>query len=148
MKRYEDLYKNISTKTVDAIRTLVKVKRFYRKTETEKEMLLQELNSTLSDIYKIERPEVRFVPEIEGLLWLVAPRYNRQKMHILLRNTSIVSFLHEYKHHMQEARHKPNNETVARGWSLSLFKQALPKLFEKSAKEGKISFVGVENHDT
>lgn len=62
---------------------------------------------------------------------------------IELPRISIISFLHEYRHHMQkyEKQHYLDKEDDARGWSISLFAQALPDIFDKAWKNGRIWYL-------
>ena len=69
--------------------------------------------------------------------------YSRVTDMIALPKPSLVSALHEYRHHMQHygLGHYEDDEIDARGWSVSLFRKALPKSFKKAWSERKIWFM-------
>lgn len=63
---------------------------------------------------------------------------------IELPKISLISFLHEYRHHMQIAgnkQHYRDKEDDARGWSISLFAQALPDMFDRAWQNGRIWYL-------
>jgi hypothetical protein len=57
---------------------------------------------------------------------------------------SLVSFLHEFRHHMQKHRLQanPDIEEDARGWSISMFAEAEPDYFRAAWEDGRIMFMG------
>lgn len=68
--------------------------------------------------------------------------YIREERIEVPRN-SIISFLHEYRHHMQkyDKQHYHDKEVDARGWSISLFAQAMPDAFDRAWREGRIWYL-------
>jgi signal recognition particle subunit SEC65 len=63
----------------------------------------------------------------------------------LPKTSSIISYLHELRHHLQHTLDKRypghNQEEDARAWSLRVFKVACPKSFKKSAFNDKIMHI-------
>jgi hypothetical protein len=55
---------------------------------------------------------------------------------IVLNKPSLVSFLHEFKHHLNIKKNLPNTEDSARGFSHSLYYLSTPNLFRSSVKKG------------
>lgn len=94
--------------------------------------VLQGLAERLADAYGMP------VPEVE---------HDRREVYspgrIGLPRPSLVSFLHEFRHHMQ--RHgrqaNPDAEEDARGWSISMFAEAEPEYFDKAWRDGRIWFM-------
>ena len=133
MKKYYLHYNNFSKETIKAIKKMVK-EGFYKKDDISKSKNIRDLNNELSSIYKIKEPEIIFGSKN------FSPCYDTINNTIYLTNLSIISFLHEFKHSIQFNKKETNNEKLARGWSLSLFKQACPITFKKAVKEGKVFF--------
>ena len=71
--------------------------------------------------------------------------YNQETNHIELPHYSVVTLLHEFKHAMQHLTNQPQNEEVARGWSLSLFYKAAPKHFKRAVERAIIFFITPED---
>ena len=62
---------------------------------------------------------------------------------IELPRASLVSFLHEFRHHMQKhgRQANPDIEEDARGWSVSMFAEAEPEYFQRAWEDGRILFM-------
>lgn len=61
---------------------------------------------------------------------------------IVIESLSIISFLHEFRHHLQYQAgvgyHGLTIEQDARAWSMRIYSKAVPKMFEKAVKDGKV----------
>jgi len=64
--------------------------------------------------------------------------YNVSANKIAINKPSLVTYLHEFCHYKRIHLKQKNTEHIARGWSISLFYLATPKLCLKSIKSGKI----------
>lgn len=129
---YEDKFTHIKSETLTAVRKCVRA-GLWRLDEAEGFHLLRDLVNELSDIYGLPIPPV----QRDG-----HSHYNWHIQRIYLDKPSLVSFLHEYRHHMQVERGvHDGSEHDARGWSLSVFKLALPRSFEHAKERGILKFV-------
>lgn len=131
---YTKMYCKINKDTISKVKGLIK-EGFYKKDELEQTKMIRKLCNELSSLYKIEEPDMIFASKN------YSPCYDMLNNRIFLTNLSIISFLHEFKHCIQDNNKQINTEKIARGWSLSVFKQAVPKMFKKSVSEGKVMFV-------
>jgi hypothetical protein len=120
---------------------------YFRKPSNEKEIDLNIVKREVCRIYNIPEPVIRigaedapapncYLPEGNGILHLC--------------NYSIVSFLHEFRHHMQKfvPRTKYDNLSIeedARAWSLRVYHSACPRMFESAVKRGLIYYVAWDN---
>lgn len=95
---------------------------------------LQALADDLSAVYDLPSPEVRYADR---------PYYAPGEAVLAVDKPSIVSFLHEYRHHMQAHGRQANDniEEDARGWSISLFATAEPRHFRRAWERGSILFL-------
>ena len=51
-----------------------------------------------------------------------------------------VVYLHEFGHHLLHCRRKPQQEVFPRTFSLSLFYQAAPRMFEAARQSGRLLY--------
>lgn len=95
---------------------------------------LQALADDLSDVYEIPAPTVTYSSQ---------SHYAPYEARLAVNKPSIVSFLHEYRHHMQHYGWQVNDniEEDARGWSISLFATAEPRHFDRAWRRGTIMFL-------
>lgn len=127
----------VKRKVVQATMAMVKNKQYYRKLTVEEQMeCLRGLAKLFSVYYDVPEPMVEL-----GLF----PCYLPMIQTILLDKPSIISFLHEYRHHLQHTAGKRYKgmtvEQDARAWSLRVFSAGFPKMLEKAVKENKVYFV-------
>lgn len=147
--RYHEKFGNFHRRTIEATAAFFESKPF-RGTDVEKTEKFKQWLSDVSRIYSIPVPTLVIGSECGSGL------YNRLTQTIELPKHSVVSLLHEFRHHMQAqglTRVRLDQtlyerftgespvEHDARGWSLSLFYKVKPRLFEKSVRSGKIFFV-------
>jgi len=125
---------------VDKAAALVKatVKDGYFRQEREEQLnRLRELADKLSEIYGVQTATIKIGPVRPGAYAC----YNIVTKKINLTNTSIVSFLHEYRHHLQHqgnVRVVRNKEYDAQGWACSVYYKACPGLFSRAVQQGRI----------
>lgn len=147
MARYHEQFKHLKVDTIMATKALF-AHHFYRLSDDEKHRRFEQWLADVSSIYGLPVPSFQLGSEAEahgsGVYHIVSQQ-------IVLPKYSIVSLMHEFRHHMQHTlpvRLQPTLEAIeddARAWSLSLFYASKPRLFEKSVREGKIFFVSPED---
>jgi len=125
---YCDRYKKIREETIFVVNTLIKRYKYFRRTESKKLILLKIVLGRLNDIYKTKTKLKTTKIKTDGY-------YNLLDKTIYLNKLSLVTFLHEFKHSLQHQKGKKNNEEIARGWSVSLFKLASPRHYERAVKK-------------
>lgn len=128
------MFPDIHTKTLEIVRVYVKEKGLWRVSEEEGFSLLREMVAELSGVYGIPIPS------------LMKNSYNHYLVPseaIGLPKVSLVSALHEYRHHMQKygRQRYSDKEVDARGWSISVFHLALPEDFDSAWRRGLIWFM-------
>jgi hypothetical protein len=110
-------------------------------TPDEKNLKFRRWLIRASSAYGMEVPEFAVVPPVECYLWGCYDTVGRT---IFLPRHSVVTLLHEFRHHMQNVHLRPRPwgymgaEHDARAWSQSLFYQVRPELFTKARDEGRI----------
>lgn len=134
------LYKGYKHKpeAIKRVRAIIK-DGYYKKNERGQLNMLTQLLNEICDIYGVTPPNVSYGTQHFGAFG----SYNPGTQTINLSNTSIVTALHELRHHFQHTegfgREGYNSEQDAHGWSIGLFAKAVPKMFEKAVKGGKIA---------
>lgn len=136
---YKDAYKNIKSEVIALVKDFIEVQKPWRGTEDEKKVKFMTLLQQLCVKYEITVPTLR-VDANDEFLQQAHGSYDLDSDTISLPKYSLVTFLHEFKHMLQCKQSKPNNEEVARGWSLSLFYQASPKAYETARRKGLLLF--------
>ncbi len=134
VRDYHIMFRRISTDTLEFIRKTVQDKGLWRVGREEGFPLLEEMFREVSGVYAIATP---------SLIVATYEHYLIPAERIGLPKASLVSALHEYRHHMQKYRmgHYPDVEVDARAWSISAFYNALPEAFDKAWKEGRIWYL-------
>jgi len=133
IRNYHLMFRNIHRRTLEAIRR-AKERGLWRVPEREGFEILRQLFRELSEIYNIPTPR------------LVKARYEHYHIPsetIGLPKVSLVSALHEFRHHMQKYgyQHYSDVEVDARAWSISAFYLALPEDFDRAWRRGRIWFM-------
>ena len=95
---------------------------------------LRALNRQLSEFYGVPACEVSVRSTQMG------PHYQPGANSIVLDKVSVVSYLHEFGHHLLHCRRKPQQEVFPRTFSLSLFYQAAPRMFEAARQSGRLLY--------
>ena len=132
---YHKQYKHINKKVILAVRRTIK-NGVFKVNPSIRIMFLDNLKNNLCNIYGIpedKKPSLICNDCLTGF-------YNPVINCIGLRNDklSLVTFLHEFKHFLQHHNGKKNSEKIARGYSLSLYYKATPKLFKRAVEKGLI----------
>lgn len=133
------IYKGVKVKR-DAVRAVKAVvsNGYYRKSVDEKMESLQRLAEKLSQAYDTTTPVV-----VSGGNW-----YRPAEEKVSVSGASMISFLHEYRHHLQNKLgknyHGLDKEEDARAYSMRVFKKAAPRSFERAVREGRILFLKYE----
>jgi len=138
---YHLMFADIKMETLDAIRRAVREKGLFRARRENPERayeILRELMVELNRIYNLP-----ILPKLRRGSYEVY-RQGVNPPIIELPKPSLVSFLHEFRHHMQIAGRRqryPNREVDARAWSISAFHLALPEEFDNAWRKGLIWYM-------
>lgn len=118
------------------IRRLIKEQKFFKQTKENKLILLKELSKDLSLIYGVDNINNILIQNIFNITdcYLISSKV------IILSKPSLVTFLHEFKHHLNRELNLDNTEDSARGFSHSLYYLSTPKLFKSSVEKGLIVY--------
>lgn len=132
MARYHERFGNLHSTAVEHVDDACP--QIWNVEEDEAFEMLQELVSDLADVYDMPTPEVT-----EDRREVYYPNSET----IGLPRVSIVSLLHEFRHHMQQYGRQANDdiEEDARGWSVSMFATAEPDYFDSAWEDGRIMFM-------
>ena len=132
-KPYYNFFRNLHPDTLEEVRW-AKEEGIWRVDEEEGFEILKELGERLSNIYDIPAPTLEKGPR---------EVYYPYREHIEVPKVSLVSYLHEFRHHMQHhgMQHYDDKEVDARGWSMSAFRYALPENFDSAWRRGLIWFL-------
>ncbi|ACV64583.1 hypothetical protein Dtox_3889 [Desulfofarcimen acetoxidans DSM 771] len=121
------------------VNQIIKNGYYKKESNTERFTMLKSLAENICRIYNVSPVKIITQNVPLGAYACYVPSANTIK----LGNTSIVSFLHELRHHLQFTGDKQkrglNKEQDAHAWSLRVFSIAVPKMFEKDVKEDKIA---------
>ena len=135
MTDYNLKYKRLKPEVIFAVKETIRRYRFFKQNNFLKLFLLNRLHNNLCLIYGIneeDKPRLVVTVRNDGF-------YNqRENIIALSKKVSLITFLHEFKHFLQYLNNKPNNEEIARGYSLSLFYKASPKCFNIALRKGLI----------
>jgi hypothetical protein len=131
---YHTLFPDIHPKTLEIIRSAKERGIWRLPKEQGFDVIRQMYNELSTQVYHVPVPSL---VEARYEHYLVIPE------RIGLPRVSLVSALHEYRHHLQKygRQRYPEKEIDARGWSISAFYLALPNDFDKAWREGKIWFM-------
>lgn len=113
----------------DALRT-----KLYRGNEQERLAKLLALNQRLSAHYEVSvcKVTVQSTP--------IGPHYLPGQDRIILDKISLVSWAHEFAHHILHCRHLPQTESFPRAFGLGIFFRAAPRMFEAARQSGRLLF--------
>lgn len=143
---YSTAFKNIDKRTIKATKKLIKSGLWKKDLSTEhKVKICNEWLETVSEIYGIEVPKFRF-DESEAMYMKTGGGCYEpfEKRITLFKKFSLVTLLHEFRHHMQYeldlSLFRRNHEEDARAWSISLFKAAAPKSYKNAVEKGLLHF--------
>jgi len=128
------MFQHIDADALEIIRYTVKDRGLWRVSKEEGFDLIREMYEKISSVYGISVPTL--VEDSHEVYWVRPERIGLPKV-------SLVSSLHEYRHHMQHhgRQHYSDIEVDARGWSVSAFHYALPEDFDSAWRRGLIWFL-------
>jgi hypothetical protein len=130
---YDKKYTKIKPDTIEAVRKIILEDRYFKKDAEQKMILLQDLLSKLNVIYGTNTTLRQTTEQTSGY-------YRLSDRQISLNKLSLVTFLHEFKHGLQHQRGLQNNENIARGWSVSLFKLSSLRHYDRAVARGLLFF--------
>ncbi len=129
---YHKEYTKINEKTIKAVRKTIK-KGLFKCNDNVRFCLLKELLKELEAVYNVQfKIKLLIEDNTDGY-------YNPHTKTIVLNSKlSLITLLHEFKHALQHLNNRTNSENIARGWSLSVYYKATPRLFERAVNKGLI----------
>lgn len=113
----------------EALRT-----KLWRGLPLERIEKLRALNRGMSAFYGVPACEIQIMTTMIG------PHYRPGADTIVLDKVSLVSWAHEFGHHLLHCRRKPQQEIFPRAFSLSLFYLAAPRMFEAARQSNRLLF--------
>lgn len=126
----------VKPEIVRVIKAMVK-DGYYREDDDGKVARLKQMVADICNIYGVQKPGVTILLED----WAVA-NYDSDVTGNIVSNTSIVTTLHELRHHLQHSANIQSNsltlEQDAYAWSIRIFAKAVPKMFERAVKLNRI----------
>lgn len=134
--KYNLEYKHIKSAVINAIRKAIIEDKIFKKTDIARVMILFNLKNKLCDIYNIDESSNPHLKPTEDNVGYYNPLENA--IYINAQKLSLITFLHEFKHFLQNYFNKPNSEDNARGYSISAFYNASPRHFKRALRKGLI----------
>lgn len=143
-------FQHIKRDAIEAVQRTVGA-GFYQMTSPRRMEHLTALAGDLSEVYCLPVPKVHLEPRLlhsHGYYsWCSAPGICAPdetppsvEATIVVRKASIITFLHEYRHHMQVSgvRYGRPAEWDAQAWATSLFRLACPGRFRQAVTAGAV----------
>jgi len=147
-KKYYRFFRNLNEEAVDLIAAITEgntasgaaTVNIWKIENFEALLILRRTAEDLSEFYNIPPPAGGVHFGSRECYWVVEERIEIPKI-------SIISFLHEYRHHMQKYGkiHYRDKEDDARGWSISMFAYANPEKFDKAWRNNRIWYLPAYN---
>lgn len=139
--RYHEYFTNLHTQTLAIVKEYVN-DGLWRVDKDEGFDMMDEMVNDIADVYDMPHPRGPIESDHE---W-----YRPATETIGLPKPSLVSCLHEFRHHMQYngKQHYNDKEDDARGWSVSVFKMALPSHFDSAWRRRLIWFLPEYEEET
>lgn len=120
-----------------------KSRGFWKKTYQEQEEVLIQCMKELNSLCEVDFKLVCDFTNVERYQETGGGIAHGKKM--VLFKPSLMTFLHEYRHLLVKngicESVDEDKECDSRKWSHTIFKLALPKLYEKNVKEGKFKHI-------
>ena len=131
---YHLMFPDISSSTLDVIRHTVTELGLWRVSREEGFDVMREMYEKISSVYGFPVPSL--IEDTYEYYFIAGERIGLPKV-------SLVSSLHEYRHHMQKYGRKRfgDVEVDARAWSISAFHYALPEDFDSAWRRGLIWYL-------
>lgn len=118
---------------VAIVKTSLRTK-LWRGSDAERLGKIRMLNAQLSAHYVVS------VCTVDVRKTDIGPHYQPGKDLIVLDKPSLVSYLHEFGHHILHSRSLPQNEAYPRSFSLGMFYRSAPRMFEQARVSGKLLY--------
>lgn len=134
IREYQTMFPDISSGTLEVIRHTVTERGLWRVGKEEGFNLIREMYGKISSVYGFPVPTL--TESTYEVYWVSPERIGLPKV-------SLVSSLHEYRHHMQKKGRQrfDDVEVDARGWSISAFNYSLPEDFDSAWRRGLIWYL-------
>jgi len=131
---YHLMFPDLSSNTLEIIRHIVTERGLWRVEKPEGFDLIREMYEKISSVYGFPTPSL--IEDSYEYYFISGERIGLPKV-------SLVSSLHEYRHHMQKHGRLrfEDVEVDARAWSISAFNLALPEDFDSAWKRGLIWYL-------
>jgi len=129
---YSTKYRDLKPYAIEKTRAMIgdKGNTIWKQSKTRQAEIMEDWLSEMSKTYQIDKPTLKLYAEDCGS-GMYVPELNL----ILLPKCSVVTLLHEFKHALQMQKDRKNTEKIARGWSISLFYRAKPKLYRTAVRK-------------
>lgn len=134
IREYHTMFPDISSSTLEVIKHIVLERGLWRVEKPEGFDLIREMYEKISSVYGFPTPSL--IEDTYEYYFISGERIGLPKV-------SLVSSLHEYRHHMQKKGRLrfSDVEVDARGWSISAFHYALPEDFDSAWRKGRIWYL-------
>lgn len=122
---------------IGAVRNIVTDHKFYKQENHIKRDLLETMIQKITEIYEVDQPSLTLNPTRGNC-------YYPHRKEISIMSYSIISMLHELRHHLQHSGIQNQDLTIeqdARAFSLRIFSKACPKSFKKSVQANRVHHV-------
>jgi hypothetical protein len=147
----------VERETVGLIKAVVK-SGYFRLEPEQKMQILSEISQQLATTYRVPTPNLRLTPSLGTILdnseGAPLGAFTGDSNTIYLGTPSIVTFLHEFRHHIQYnqegfelAEGIPDREVDAQGWAVCVYRQACPRMFRTAVENNRIMGVTLNDLD-
>lgn len=134
IRAYHTMFPDISSSTLEIIRHIVLERGLWRVEKPEGFDLIREMYEKISSVYRFSTPSL--IENTYEYYFVAGERIGLPKV-------SLVSSLHEYRHHMQKKGRLRfrDVEVDARAWSISAFHYSLPEDFDSAWRRGRVWYL-------
>lgn len=141
---YHLMFNEIPEEVLNSVKQAIKKGLFKKDKETrDKLLILGNLSDELCNYYHIDKCRIIISS------FPFAPCYNQEHKQIILNKISLVSFLHEFYHHLSNSNESfENNEDNSRGWSHSVLFLATPNLLNNALNKNLLTFENADGNKT
>lgn len=135
MQRLADMFEPKTEEAAVHVHDMVE-KGYFRKKDNVKFAELKTLNTKLSLLYEVREPTINVIGE--RVFAGGFGQYDPKEMEMFLKNYSVVTYLHEFRHHVQNLGSCSISEADAQGWACFVYYKACPVLFVKAVENNRI----------